>query len=566
MITDKKIRKYLFLFFLAFALVAVSAFVYKQRKVISSNFHVINNELLPRNNQTVSGFYFKSDSTYYDTLVSFAHFAVTVNNHSSFRIDKTLFDDVPQNQDILLSIEFHGNKYLRGNKYLHKYKDDALQEIINGSLDEKLKNIYDSLLDSDRKIYIRINPEMELWYKNFPWYNCYKYIEAYRHVAVLWQNKNLKFIWGHSGFNGAERFYPGDDVVDFISFTLYPVNVNYRKEVYRKLHNMRFFDKPIMILTNSESVIDNKLTYNYVNEEIDTIAKYKNIAYNDSLWKNSDTVIKDKKFLIGLHDPRKLLISDPAISLEHIFVSFDHIQSGESERRIDEVFSRNHDAILTVEPWSEKPDSNILLNIIHGKYDSIIHRLYKDISDKNHTVYLRFAHEMEIPITRYPWQSQDPLTYIRAFRYIMQYPQQVPENVKRVWGPAGDGGSSDFYPGDDVVDYVSVAVYALPDKNITDYEKQHTFSSMFIFKTSNIRFINKPIFITEFGVKGPEEYKATWLEDAARILNKNPQVVGVNYFNMSDTPGAWGEIKEPDWSITSETLHRFLEVLERDNQ
>jgi beta-mannanase len=75
----------------------------------------------------------------------------------------------------------------------------------------------------------------------------------------------------------------------------------------------------------------------------------------------------------------------------------------------------------------------------------------------------------------------------------MQYPQQVPENVKRVWGPAGDGGSSDFYPGNDVVDYVSVAVYALPDKNITDYEKQHTFSSMFIFKTSNIRFINKPI-------------------------------------------------------------------------
>jgi beta-mannanase len=88
---------------------------------------------------------------------------------------------------------------------------------------------------------------------------------------------------------------------------------------------------------------------------------------------------------------------------------------------------------------------------------------------------------------------------------------------------------------------------------------------MFIFKTSNIRFINKPIFITEFGVKGPEEYKATWLEDAARILNKNPQVVGVNYFNMSDTPGAWGEIKEPDWSITSETLHRFLEVLAWDD-
>jgi len=558
MIIDKKIIKYLFLFFFVFALAILSAYVYKQRNVISSNFHVINNELLPRNNETVLGFYYRSDSTYYDTLVSFTHFAVTVNNHSSFQIDKTLFDDVPQNQDILLSIEFRGNKYLR------KYNNDPLQEIINGSLDEKLQLIYDSLLDSDRKIYVRINPEMELWYNNFPWYNCFKYIETYRHVALLWQNKNLKFIWGHSGFDGAERFYPGNDVVDLISFTLHPGKTSYRNEVDRNLHRMRFVNKPIMIMT-FEKACDNKLIYNYVKAEIDTITKYQNIAYNDSLWKNSDMVIKDKKFHIGLHDPRNLLLSDPAISIEHVFVSFDHIQSGESERRIDDVFSRNHDVILTVEPWGEKPDSNILLNIIHVNYDSIIHRLYKDISDKNHTVYLRFAHEMEIPVTRYPWQSQDPLTYIRAFRYFMQYPQQVPGNVKRVWGPAGDGGSSDFYPGNDVVDYVSIAVYALPDKNITDYEKQFTFSSMFIYKTSNVRFINKPIFITEFGVKGPEEYKAMWLEDAAKILNINLQVVGVNYFNMSDTPGAWGEIKEPDWSITIETLHRFLEVLDRDN-
>jgi hypothetical protein len=178
MIMNKKTRIYLFLFFLAVAFVIVSAYVYQKRNVIKSNFHVINNELLPINNKTVAGFYFRSDSTYFDTLVSFAHFAVTVNNHSSFRIDKTLFDDVPQNQDILLSIEFRGNKYLR------KYKNDPLLEITNGSLDEKLKKIYDSLLDSNRKMYIRINPEMELWYSNFPWYNYFKYIEAYRHVAL----------------------------------------------------------------------------------------------------------------------------------------------------------------------------------------------------------------------------------------------------------------------------------------------------------------------------------------------------------------------------------------------
>ena len=561
MIIDKKNRKYLFLFFLALALLIAGTYVYNQKNEIITNFHVINNELLPRNYETVSGIYYynKTDSAFYDTLTNFTHFALTVNNHSSFRINKTLFDDIPQNQNIILTVEFWGNKYLR------KHKNDLLQDIINGSLDEKLQQIYNSLLDNNKKIYVRINPVMEPWSSYIPWYNCHKYIEAYRHVALFWKNKNLKFIWGHSGFHGAERFYPGDDVVDYISFTLPAANTNYRKEIHENLHRLRYWDKPIMIISYKKEY-ENKLIYNNVNCEIDTIAKYWNIAYNDSLWRFSDNVIQNRKFPVGLHDPRKILLSDPAISVEHIFISFDYVPSGELKSMLDDVFSRNHDVILTVEPWSAKPDSNILLNIINEKYDSIFSGMYNDISNTNHTVYLRFAHEMEIPITRYPWQSQDPLTYIRAFRYFMQFPQPFPENVKRVWGPAGDPGSSDFYPGNDVVDYISIAVYALPDKNITDYKKQFTFRDMFDFKTSNVRFINKPIFITEFGVQGPEEFKALWLEDAARILNKNPQVIGVNYFNMSDTPGAWGKIKEPDWSITPETLHRFLKVLTRDDQ
>jgi len=553
-----KRKKYLLLLFLVLLMIFTSLIILRKKKPSLFKFTYIKNELVENKDEKVMGILYRDNPAFYDTIQNFTHLVLRLNNDNSLTTGNKLIREIPENQNILLSIEFWGNKYLR------IYKNDPLQEIINGSLDEKLQQIYDSLLNSNRKIFVSINPEMELWSFNFPWYDCFKYIEAYRHVALFWQNENLKFIWGHSGFHGSERFYPGDDVVDFISFTLGTTNTNYRKEVNRNLHRLRFFNKPNMIFT-FENSYDNKLIYNNVIAEIDSISKYQNIAYNDSLWKNSDHFIKDSKFLIGVHDPRKLLTSDPAISIEHIFISFDHIPSGELKRRLDDTFSRNHDVILTVEPWSEKPDSNILVNIINGKYDSIIHRMYKDISDKNHTVYLRFAHEMEIPVTRYPWQSQDPLTYIRAFRHFMQFPKLFPENVKRVWGPAGDPGSPDFYPGDDVVDYVSIAVYALPDKNITDYKKQFTFSNMFTFKTSNVRFINKPIFITEFGVKGPEEFKSLWLEDAARILNKNAQVIGVNYFNMSDTPGAWGEIKEPDWSITPKTLHSFLDVLERDN-
>jgi beta-mannanase len=111
------------------------------------------------------------------------------------------------------------------------------------------------------------------------------------------------------------------------------------------------------------------------------------------------------------------------------------------------------------------------------------------------------------------------------------------------------------------VDFVSVAIYGLPDKNITDPKKQESFSTIFYRKYWRVRLLNKPIFITEFGVKGPEEYQTNWLEAAAVVIRENQQIVGINYFNMSDTPKAWGEIKPPDWSITKKSFYAFIDKL-----
>lgn len=101
--------------------------------------------------------------------------------------------------------------------------------------------------------------------------------------------------------------------------------------------------------------------------------------------------------------------------------------------------------------------------------------MYSIILSTDRKVYLRYAHEMEIPVTRYPWQSQDPITYIKSYRYFMNFKNPLPANIKRIWGPAGDRGSLEWWPGNDVVDYVSVAIYGLPDKNITDPNRQESF-------------------------------------------------------------------------------------------
>src|SRR5690606_24922029 len=118
----------------------------------------------------------------------------------------------------------------------------------------------------------------------------------------------------------------------------------------------------------------------------------------------------------------------------------------------------------------------------------------------------------------------------------------------------------------DVVDYISIAIYGLPDKNITDPEKQESFSRIYGRKSSRFQLINKPIFITEFGVKGDEEFQKKWLLEAAEILKKQKIVVGINYFNYQDSPGAWGEIQPPDWSVSQETFRMFLTALNKDQK
>jgi beta-mannanase len=572
---NAKTKSYLYIILTVTFLILSAIFISMKRKTIEWYLKREKDELVMNETEIVIGVSDRSTLAPFDTVCNFTHFVFKITTEKSFRFKNSDLEKFAKSEKALITFEF------MGNKFFNNINNNPFEQIINGLYDKKLEYIIQTILLKNKNIYVRLMPEMEVPVYKFRWQNLSgeQYIESYRYLFMKLKNlnPNLKFVWGPTGFMGAEEYYPGNDVVDFMSITLrnaseslftgYPAYTDLKDEIHRKFHRLRFFNHPVIILNNQ--IINNRSTiFNFVNDEIDSIAKYQNVAYNENLWATANTVPEKGKFIIGLHDPKQSLINDPAISAEHIFVDFGQVQSGELNRLLHDVFSRNHDVILTVEPWrdiSGTPDSAVMHNILSGKYDSIIQRVFADISETTHTVFLRFAHEMEIPITRYAWQSQDPLIYIRAYRYFMNFVQPVPHNVKRIWGPAGDRSSPDFYPGNDVVDYISFAVYGLPDKNITDHEKQNTFSKIFKHKIWRFRFIDKPVFITEFGVRGPEDYQTRWLEDAAKTLNENPRVIGVNYFNMSDTPGAWGEIKEPDWSITPNSLHRFMEILKRDS-
>lgn len=267
--------------------------------------------------------------------------------------------------------------------------------------------------------------------------------------------------------------------------------------------------------------------------------------------------------LLGVYDPKQTLAGSKAVQAEHLFVDLVNIQTGSFASDFEAIVGRGHQVIVSVEPWRDgkvRKDSSVLQNTILGVYDEEFKSLFYTISKTNLPVYVRFAHEMEIPIHRYSWQSRDPVLYIKAYRHFMELGKGV-KNVNKVWGPAGDRGSMEWYPGGDAVDFVSIAIYGLPDKNITDPTKQESFETIFNRKVWRMRWTSKPIFITEFGVKGPEDFQAEWLEKAGAVLAAHGEVVGVSYFNLADNPEVWGDIPPPDWGISQSTFDRFVGAL-----
>jgi beta-mannanase len=455
---------------------------------------------------------------------------------------------------------------------------NVLDEILKGTYDAKIRQL--ALFAGNRGgIMLRFLPEMEIPVRDFPWQyqSPEQYINAFNYFArQLKKNApGIKMLWSPAGYPGDSEFWPGPDNVDAICITLgsksemkskaYPVDSGLTVGLLKsKIHRMRFMDKPILILSAGWKAERPELSamLKKVENQADS---FKNTIYS-SRYFHADipAIIKRKTLMIGAYDPKQVLLKEPELTVEHLFTDWGEIQRGDFNRKFHEVTRRKHDVIVTMEPWRDitnREDSSVLQNTMQGKYDREIRELYRIISNSGQHVYLRWAHEMEIPIHRYSWQSKLPVDYINSYRYFMKF-KKKDDQVSRVWGPAGDRGSADWYPGDDVVDYISIAIYGLPDKNITDEHQQESFRTIFQRKSYRMRFMNKPFFVTEFGVKGTAGYKKKWLEAAAETIRQNQQIFGICYFNLFDNPKAWGDIKAPDWSITKDIFKGFCKSLQ----
>ncbi len=449
-----------------------------------------------------------------------------------------------------------------------------LNATIRGDYDTRIQQLAEKLKAHRAPVYLRWGEAMEVDAQDYPWQLKYHklYTDAYRHFVMTARavNPDLKFIWGPAGYPGVEEYWPGADVVDVISVDIahdseaqpkpYPPYISTGEELYRKVHRLRFFDKPIAVFAFEDVPVEG------VQEGLKEAVQAQEPIADIPLGTAGSSQADESSFRVGVYDPKDRLTGLPGVTVEHLFANWADLEKGPFKKDLQDALDRGHEVIVTAEPFKDEEanhDRQVLSKMQHGQYDTYMRDLYEILAQADQTIYLRFAHEMEIPIERYPWQSQDPLEYIMAYRYFMYFPDTFPVNVKRVWGPAGDRGSMEFYPGNDVVDYVSIAIYGLPDKNITDHEQQESFERIFDRKRHRVALSGKPLFITEFGVKGPEDFQAFWLREAAEVLRpQKNEIYGACYFNLYDNPDVWGEgIPAPDWSVEAETFEAFIATL-----
>jgi beta-mannanase len=519
--------------------------------------------------EPVVGLFDKDHQTKNVFPLKIEHYNVVWKNTALWS-DKRVLENGIANHDVLITVE----TWLKGMSI----KNNVLVDVTKGGFDKKIQELAGIVSKSRHQVYIRLDPDMEVPVKLFPWQfqSAELYIQAFNCFAkkIKQYAPNIKMVWGPSGYPGDTEYWPGNKEVDFVSITLgsasehntntYPAAKTIPEMLRSKLHRLRFINKPVLIL-GSNTVSKSNFNSDWVNDQIIYFKKFSTVIYNTNNYVDSTKVKPVRNILeVGVFDPTQRLINQKEITVEHLFATLSDIQRGTFEKNFNDIIKRHHDPMVTVEPWrdtSGTPDTDVINRINNGHYDPVIKKLFHIISSVKQTVYLRWLHEMEIPIHRYPWQSQDPVAYINAFRYFMRFEGGPGKNVKRVWGPAGDRGSIDFWPGEDVVDYISIAIYGLPDKNITDPNQQESFSTILNRKYFRMRFLDKPLFIAEFGVKGPQSYQDKWLSDAANAINANPHIFGVCYFNLYDNPKAWGAIKAPDWSITARSMRKFCSNL-----
>jgi beta-mannanase len=167
---------------------------------------------------------------------------------------------------------------------------------------------------------------------------------------------------------------------------------------------------------------------------------------------------------------------------------------------------------------------NIVNKVYQGHYDHVLQKYAKWAKSIDRPIYLRIGYEFDGI-----HNQLNPFDYVKAYTYIVDYfRKNKVENIAYVWHsyasrPYKDHSLSEWYPGDDYVDWVAISVFG------------HAYSSDFgLYCDEVLNFAkqhHKPVMIAESNpVNGiPKDSEDVWQDWFVNffsfIYNKNIKVV-----------------------------------------
>ena len=209
--------------------------------------------------------------------------------------------------------------------------------------------------------------------------------------------------------------------------------------------------------------------------------------------------------------------------------------------------ARGETPMVTLEPYTSNGVASFA-DIAAGKYDSFFREEADGVRGLGMTVMIRFAHEMNLLSSDWGPNKAGNTgnNYVEAWRHIVTiFRQEGAGNVQWVWAPNVDYGGrpfSQFYPGDEWVDYVGLDGY---NWGTSEGDSFAGFSKIFASSYATIsQLSSKPLIISETASSEVGGSKAAWIEEAffTTIPQQMPRVSAVIWFN---------EDKERDWPVDS---------------
>lgn len=273
----------------------------------------------------------------------------------------------------------------------------------------------------------------------------------------------------------------------------------------------------------------------------------------------------------GLDELQKL---ESALDYKFPYVLQYYDLNGQFNRKnITEIYKQDRCLELTFQTsLYGRPNENSLLEMLDGKYDSIIDKLIDEIKTVEKPVLFRLNNEMNGDWCEYNalHYQKDTSLYRSLWKYMYdKFQEKGVENAIWVWNPNGGDFPGykwnhflNYFPGEEYVDIIGVTGY-----NTGNYYKGEVwreFDEIYdgIMLENKKYFTGYPYIITEFGSSVFGGNKQEWLDKMFKTL-KNYDIKIAIWWNSIDYDHNGNPARIYKFDNDLRTLHLFKQGIAR---